>query len=217
MGARHSCAHSVRIGSRETRTHEGCDYTDPRQWAEASEDAFVLLLQSPLMPDDYPRGRPSLRLPTYDYSQPGGYFVTICTLDRICLFGQVTEGTLRLTDAGHMVGQIWEELPQRFGHISLDASITMPNHFHGIVIIQEHRARQGLGQIIGAFKSLTTNRYIVGVRRSGWERFTGRLWQDNYFEHVIRNEASLKRIREYIANNPAQWETDPERPMEGIK
>jgi len=78
-----------------------------------------------------------------------------------------------------MVGQVWEELPQRFPHISLDAFIVMPNHVHGIVLIQEYRAHQGLGQIIGAFKSLTTNRYIAGVHQCGWQRFSGRLWQDN--------------------------------------
>jgi len=97
------------------------------------------------MLDDYPRGRPSLRLPTYDYAQPGGYFVTICTLDRICRFGEVTEGKPHLNDAGHMVGQVWEELPQRFTHISLDAFVVMPNHVHGIVLIREQRAHQGLG------------------------------------------------------------------------
>jgi REP element-mobilizing transposase RayT len=169
------------------------------------------------MLDDYPRGRPSLRLSSYDYAQPGGYFVTICTLDRVCLFGQVAEGDLHLNGAGHMVHQVWEELPQRFAHISLDAFVVMPNHLHGIVMIQEHRANQGLGQIIGAFKSLATNRYSAGVRQCGWQRFSGRLWQDNYFEHIIRNEASLRRIRDYIADNPLQWDTDPERPMEDRK
>src|SRR5579864_39925 len=128
-----------------------------------------------------PQGRPSLRLPAYDYAQPGGYFITICTLNRICLFGEVAEGELHLNTAGHMVHEAWDELPQRVPHINLDAFVVMPNHLHGIVMIQESRAEQGLGQIIGAFKSVATNRYIVGVRKSGWQRFSGRLWQDNYF------------------------------------
>jgi transcriptional regulator with XRE-family HTH domain/REP element-mobilizing transposase RayT len=113
-------------------------------------------------------------------------------------------------DAGHLVH---EALPRRFAHISLGPFMVMPNHLHGIVIIEERRADQGLGQIIGAFKSLATNQYSAGVRQFGWQRFSGRLWQDNYFEHIIRNDASLERIREYIAGNPLQWETDPERPL----
>ncbi|PZS04712.1 MAG: transposase [Chloroflexi bacterium] len=164
------------------------------------------------MSDDLPRGRPSLRLPDYDYAQLGAYFVTICTLDRVCCFGRIIDGESRLNDAGNMVSAVWVALPQRFAHIILDAFIVMPNHLHGIVMIQEYRAGQALGQIMGAFKSIATNRYIVGVRQEGWPRFAGRLWQDNYFEHIIRNEASLDRIREYIAANPLGWEDDPERP-----
>ena len=162
---------------------------------------------------EYPLGRPSLRLPTYDYAQPGGYFVTICSQDRLCLFGHIEQGELQLNAAGRMVVEIWTSLPQRFPHTSLDAFVVMPNHVHGVVVIQEERAGQGLGQIVGAFKSLATNRYIAGVRQLAWSPFPGRLWQDNYFEHIIRNEAELKRIRDYIAANPLQWERDPERPI----
>jgi REP element-mobilizing transposase RayT len=92
------------------------------------------LLESALMLDDYPRGRPSLRLSSYDYAQPGGYFVTICTLDRVCRFGQVAEGTLHLNSAGHMVHEVWENLPQRLAHISLDAFVVMPNHLQWPVL-----------------------------------------------------------------------------------
>jgi len=155
--------------------------------------------------------RPSLRLPAYDYTPPSGYFITICTQDRLPLFGEIEGGELRLNAAGHMIEEIWAALPERFSHISLDASIVMPNHLHGIIVIQEEHPGQGLGHIIGAFKSLTTNRYIKGVRELGWTRFPGHLWQDNYFEHVIRGDESLDRIRAYIAANPSQWESDPER------
>lgn len=163
------------------------------------------------MGDNLPQGRPSLRLKTYDYAQPGGYFVTICIQDRLCLLGQVAEGELHLNEAGRMVEGVWGDLPLRFPHISLDVFVVMPNHLHGIVLIEEKRPGQGLGQIVGAFKSLTTNRYIAGVRELGWEPFPGRLWQDNYFEHIIRNEAEGRRIRQYIVDNPFRWETDPER------
>lgn len=159
-----------------------------------------------------PPRRPSLRLPTYDYTQPGGYFVTICTQHRICRFGNVSDGQMHLDEAGQMVEAVWHELPMRFPHISLDASIVMPNHLHGIILIQEEQRGQSLGRIVGAFKSLTTNRYIVGVREQHWHLFPGKLWQDNYFEHIIRDEEALDGIREYIVGNPATWERDPEHP-----
>jgi putative transposase len=162
---------------------------------------------------EYPMGRPSLRLPTYNYAQPGGYFVTMCTQHRRCLFGEITDGEMHPNDAGRMAGEVWEALPTRFTHISLDGFVVMPNHPHGIVLIEEEQAGQGLGQIIGAYKSLATNRYITGVRQLDWDPFPGRLWQDNYFEHVIRNQAALDRIRQYIVGNPLSWERDPERPM----
>ncbi|HLJ68426.1 MAG TPA: transposase [Chloroflexota bacterium] len=163
------------------------------------------------MPDDLPYGRPSLRLETYDYTQPGAYFVTICTLARVCLFGDIRDGVMHHNDAGRTIQSLWEALPQRFSHISLDAFVVMPNHLHGVVVITEGRPHQGLGQIIGAFKSLSTNGYITGARQHGWPRFAGRLWQDNYYEHIVRSDASLERIRTYIAGNPQNWETDPER------
>lgn len=164
------------------------------------------------MSDDRPRARrPSLRLPHYDYALPGGYFVTICTHHRACFFGQVLNGSLALAPGGQMVQDAWEELPERFPHLALGAFIVMPNHVHGILLLQDEVFGVSLGQIVGAFKSITTHRYILGVKRSGWPRFDGRLWQDNYFEHVIRNEEAMDRIREYIVSNPASWETDPER------
>ena len=72
-----------------------------------------------------------------------------------------------------------------------------------------------LGDVVGAFKSITTYKYVHGIKESGWPPFSKRLWQRNFFEHVIRSEASLKRIREYIAGNPAQWELDSENHAHG--
>ena len=69
-----------------------------------------------------------------------------------------------------------------------------------------------LGDVMGAFKSLTTGAYIRGVRQSGWPGFRGKLWHRNYYEHIIRSETELNRIREYIANNPARWDQDDENP-----
>lgn len=117
--------------------------------------------------------------------------------------------------------------------------IVMPNHIHGVIFIvgappvgarkslgdSSSRAdaiqRAGtrpaptvvLGDVVGAFKSLSTNRYIRNVKQHGWAPFSGKLWQRNYYEHVVRNEKELNRIREYIRNNPTQWDTDEDNPF----
>jgi REP element-mobilizing transposase RayT len=70
----------------------------------------------------------------------------------------------------------------------------------------------GLPDVVHRFKTMTTKRYADGVKRLGWEPFRGRLWQRNYYEHIIRNEESLNRIREYILTNPMRWELDRENP-----
>jgi REP element-mobilizing transposase RayT len=130
-----------------------------------------------------------------------------------------------------MVKAVWESMPTRFPNIELGASIVMPNHFHGIVIIRENVgatlvvARDGsptqraetspaptLGNIIGAFKSITTHAYIDGVGQLGWPTFDKRVWQRNYFERVIRNEAEWNRIHLYIESNPMRWAEDEENP-----
>ena len=81
------------------------------------------------------RRRKSIRLPGFDYSQPGAYFITVCTRNRACILGDVTEGKLRLSAAGRLAQAVWEELPQHYPHVQLDAWTVMPNHVHGIVIL----------------------------------------------------------------------------------
>ena len=95
----------------------------------------------------------------------------------------------------------------------------MPNHLHGVLLIEpsggamtESRRRLSLGEVIQRFKTFTTTRYIKGVRTLGWEAFPGRLWQRNYFEHIIRDEEALNQIRTYIERNPLEWDADPENP-----
>lgn len=174
------------------------------------------------------RHRRSIRLCEYDYSQDGAYFVTICTQDRACLFGDITDGRMAVNDAGRMIEKWWLELNRKFSTIETDEYIIMPNHFHGIVVIvgadlrvcpvpayapgRGANAGSPLPSIIQWFKTMTTNEYIRGVKSCGWAPFTGKLWQRNYYEHIIRDERSLTRIREYIDNNPIQWETDRENP-----
>jgi len=175
--------------------------------------------------------RRTIRLQGYDYSTPNAYFVTICTQNRACLFGDITEDGMQLNNAGSMIQTCWEELPLRFPMLKLDAYIVMPNHFHAIATltttsytseasesIVRSASRRGtagaftLGDIVGAFKSITTTAYIRQVRQSQWPPFDRRLWQQNYWEHIIRSSTELDHIRKYIQTNPAKWYNDQLHP-----
>ncbi|MDO8612587.1 MAG: transposase [Dehalococcoidia bacterium] len=180
--------------------------------------------------------RKSIQLRGYDYAQAGAYFVTICTQSRECIFGDVIEGQMVLNDPGKVVESVWRELPEHYPGVAVDACAVMPNHLHGIVVLvgagranvepvgagasacPEPGQPQGvaptlsLPDVVQRFKSLTTAKYRKGVRDSGWQPFAGRLWQRNYYEHVIRNEDDLDRVRRYIAENPLRWDEDPENP-----
>ena len=181
--------------------------------------------------------RRSIRLKGYDYSLAGAYFVTVCTQDRLCLFGNVNNEQMTLNQAGQMVYEQWSELPKRFPESAIDEFTMMPNHLHGILIINDNETTQSvgaplvgaqnkvdktnkagtrpaptLGEIVGAFKSITTNEYIRGVKQHDWPSFPGKLWQRNYFERVIRDEDELNRIREYIIYNPVKWVDDADNP-----
>lgn len=173
--------------------------------------------------------RRSIRLKGYDYSQSGAYYVTIVAQNRACLFGNVANAEMQLNDAGRMVQSQWECLPQRFSNLELDEFIVMPNHFHGILVITgkaNDDARIGnpfsateptqhdptLGDIVGPWKSTTTDEYIRGVHELNWEPFYRKLWQRNYWEHIVRDEPDLNRIRRYIIDNPANWESDEYNP-----
>ncbi|MBL7074911.1 hypothetical protein ISS37_06705 [candidate division KSB1 bacterium] len=186
--------------------------------------------------------RRSIRLKDYDYSQPGGYFITICLQHRQCLLGEIVKREMKLNAPGRMIEKWWMKIPVKFPGTEIDEHIIMPNHFHGNVMIvgavprvcpnniricQNDRGepmcsplrdndskRRGspLPKIIQWFKTMTTNEYIRMVKNAGWISFQGKLWQRNYYEHVIRNEDELNRIREYIINNPLRWEYDRDNP-----
>lgn len=129
-----------------------------------------------------------------------------------------------LTDAGKMIQSEWETIPVRFPNIQLHEFVVMPNHFHAIMEIsientetkdfnntkenEQSRRISTIGEIIAAFKSLTTVKYIEGVKTSGWKRFEGKLWQRNYYEHIIRTSVAFANIANYIVNNPAKWAED---------
>jgi REP element-mobilizing transposase RayT len=150
--------------------------------------------------------RRSIRLAGYDYSQAGAYFITICTRDRIALFGEIIETDVRLNPNGIIVTATWEELPSHYPDIDLDAFIVMPNHIHGIVVLTDVSSiRHGLPEIVRGFKTFSAR----GINERRQTRGTP-LWQRGYYDHVIRNEKALNRIRCYIADNPARWADDPD-------
>ena len=191
--------------------------------------------------------RRNLRLRGYNYAGEGAYFVTLVTQDRLCLFGDVVADDMQLNDAGFMVLQKWKDMASRFSQIDIDTFVVMPNHIHGIIVINNSmgaalsetnvshvgaplvgasayvdsletgnrattRVAPTLGEIVGAFKSLTTVEYVRRVKTFAWPKFPGRLWQRNFYEHVIRNEESLSQVRQYILDNPAKWAIDRENP-----
>jgi REP element-mobilizing transposase RayT len=150
------------------------------------------------------------RLPGHDYSSPGAYFVTVGAHERRRLFGVVTDGRFVPNDAGRMVDDAVTSLPGRFAHVRVDTSVVMPDHVHLILVLGKGagattRVAPTLGDIVGAFKSVTTVAYVRGVRQSGWPPFSQRLWQRDYHDHLIRDPLGLERIRRYILDNPRRW------------
>ncbi len=180
--------------------------------------------------------RRSIRLKGYDYSQAGLYFITICVQDRKYLFGQIEDGVVVLNDAGKMAQNEWQKIPSRFTNVQLHEYIIMPNHFHAIMeivgstlVVDQNAHDDGddiddekggqsqgiaptntktIGDIVGAFQSIVTVEYIRGVKRFGWQPFNAKLWQRNFYEHIIRDEQSCQRISNYIVNNPKNWKED---------
>jgi len=158
------------------------------------------------------RHRRTIRLPGYDYASSGAYFVTLVAKDRECLFEN---------DANRAaVERAWLALPATNTHVKLDTYVVMPNHFHGILWLDDPRRggsrtaptdaskpRKPLGRLIGAFKT-TSTKAINLLRDSPGVP----VWQRNYYERVIRNEDELNRVRQYILDNPANWDEDVENP-----
>ena len=183
--------------------------------------------------------RRSIRLPNYDYAQPGAYYVTIVTWQRKYVFGEVLNGEMKLNKVGEIVQWEWEELPRRLPYIELGAFVVMPNHFHGILIFHENvgATRLGLTNVLSGKVSLP-NVITEGIEGSPLPRgskpaslgaimaqFKSRvtkwlwkipslkgtpIWQRNYYEHVIRNEKDLKNKTDYVEANPMLWDKDDE-------
>jgi putative transposase len=168
-----------------------------------------------------PYNRRSIRVQGFDYTRAGAYFVTICAWKRACIFGEVPESGIVLSKSGEILKEEWLNTAVIRPYVTLDEFAVMPNHFHGILWLlrdEQGTARRAptmerfgkpvtgsLPTIIRAFKAAVTRR-ISALRTSG----KGEVWQRGYYEHVIRDDASLNRIRKYIINNPCSWELDRE-------
>ena len=153
--------------------------------------------------------RRSIRLKGYDYSQQGQYFITVCIKNKREMFGNIENDEMKLNDAGVMIQSEWLNLTTRFENISLDYFVVMPNHFHAILEIgSETSQNKRLGEMVGAFESITTVNYIRGIKNNKWKSFDGKLWQRNYWEHVIRDENEYLKIAQYIIDNPSRWNID---------
>lgn len=182
----------------------------------------------------------TIRLKEWNYAASGWYFITICTYNRTHLFGKMAESGILLNEIGSIAAQCWQEIPQHFSQTTLDQFVVMPNHIHGIVIIDSEPSDQtatgnvetrqaqpskynrvasptlanqfgplvpgSLSKIIQAYKAAVT-RWCKAKQQPNFN------WQPRFYDHIIRNERSLKAIREYIVNNPAQWDLDQDKPQ----
>ena len=186
--------------------------------------------------------RRSIRLAGYDYSLDGYYFVTVCVEGRDCIFGSVRDGEMELNEAGRLVLAAWEDLPAHYAHVGLDAFVVMPNHIHGIIVLRTiptvgagfkpaptdgaadgagivgaglkpaptttPTKRHGLPEIVRALKTFSARRINEMRGTPG-----AKVWQRNYYEHIIRNDRAWHQIRYYIAQNPVEWQNDRENPV----
>ena len=160
--------------------------------------------------------RRSIRLAAFDYRSVSAYFVTICTEGRRQRFGHIDGGCVHLSGLGALVEHCWLQMPLHFAHVTLDQHVVMPDHVHGVIVIEDRPRPRGMNTNAssGGFASAPAGSLPVVVRlfKATVTRLTrqhgasGALWQRNYYEHVIRDERDLDRVRRYIAENPGRWE-----------
>lgn len=154
--------------------------------------------------------RKNIRLKHYDYAQAGYYFVTVCVKNRAPIFGEILNGVMQLNPCGRIVEQVWKDLPGHYPTVTPDSFIVMPNHFHavfGLSVGAGLKPAPKLFEVVRALKTFSARR-INELRRTPGTA----LWQRGYYEHVVRNEDELSKIRGYIQNNPSQWSLDRENP-----
>lgn len=172
----------------------------------------------------------STRLPGYDYSSNGAYFITICTKNRIHHFGEIEDGNLIETFQAKIAKKCWLDLPNHYPQCVLDEFVIMPNHVHGIIIINNHNEHQ-ISNIETGLKPISTRdvekttliinkRYSLSEMVRAFKTFSARkinkcqnavgrqFWQLRFYDHIIREGDDIDDVRQYIINNPANWERD---------
>ena len=183
-----------------------------------------------------PERRQSMRWDAHDYRQPGAYFVTILTRNRACVFGTVQDDAVHLSEVGGVARDCWQAIPDHHKQVTLDAYVIMPNHVHGLVIIQpDGEGAEGAGRKDTRSRVLTadstrptdtahTRRFghsvagslstIIGSYKAAVTRYVRRSlmpdfqWHRNFHDRVVRNAEELERIRHYIRLNPSRWTED---------
>jgi putative transposase len=180
--------------------------------------------------------RRSTRLKNYDYTTPGAYFITICTYQRECLFGEIINGSMQLNRLGLVVAAHWQNLPKYHPRLNLDKFVVMPNHVHGILLLADLFVGAGFGDHLNGLTgntlakpaptdaALSTQEYSISEIVRGFKTFSSRqinqirhaqgvpVWQRNYYDRIIRDQAALQQIRQYIDNNPLSWQQDQLHP-----
>lgn len=169
------------------------------------------------------KNRKPNRLKQFNYSYKGIYFVTICTKNKEEYFGQIRNKTMVLNKIGVTASKFWQEIPDHFTDIEIDNWVIMPNHIHGILKINKpvniarpvgvaymppsSQRRPYLSQVIQQYKASVTRKVNKIQDRILFQ------WQRSFYDHIIMNKNALKNIREYITNNPQNWEYDDENPQ----
>jgi putative transposase len=183
--------------------------------------------------------RRSYRLKGYDYFRTGMYYITICARDRENLLAKFDDNggaglapalnedaKPLLTRIGKIVDRNWNDLSNHFPDVVLDEYVIMPNHFHGILVIKSGNKEPATlerapasdapplssGSIIGSFKSRCVTENLRYIEENGLDE-TGKIWQRNYHDQIIRNELDLQRFRRYIRDNPGNWSKDENNPV----
>jgi REP element-mobilizing transposase RayT len=180
---------------------------------------------------------PSARLQSWDYGANGAYFITICTQKREHFFGEIVNGAMQLNEMGQLAEKYWLEIPDHFPFVELGNFVVMPNHTHGIIIINkrdggcvdtggidatvetpklgvstENRDKTGMGGKNEKWKPNTIgsiiNQYKRIVTINARQIHADFAWQSRFHDHIIRDAQSFETIQNYIANNPLNWDKD---------
>ncbi len=171
----------------------------------------------------------SARLKNWDYRTNAAYFITICTKDKIHFFGEIIKGKMKLSEIGELAHKFWAEIPQHFPFVKLDAFIIMPDHTHGILIIDKNddnisveplQCNCSAGNIIDIniqMKKISPKSgsisTIIRSYKSATTKFARKIninfeWQTRFHDHIIKNDEAFYNIHNYICNNPQKWEDD---------